>query len=105
MKTLIILLLLSTNAIAAKPIEPYYMTVDCYINGIKLGSNIKVDDKTTWDAIAYEIWEYAPRHFHSGDSVEFIVEWPRYGYEPITIYGCVENQARSFRVVNRIEDC
>lgn len=100
-----ILILLST--LAAKPLPPsdapFYMTVEAYVNGHKIGKNLQWKKRETWDIVAREIYTDVPVLFPAGSNIRFLVEWPRNGYEPLTIYGCFRNGV--FLVVNRLEEC
>ena len=114
MKILLSLLLLSTSVYAAKPVpcsdRPFCFTVSGYVEGHLIGMNISWDKKeafernsTTYQNAAREMYHDAPYLFKPGVA-RFHVEWPRFGYSPLTIYGCVGVNG-SFEIVNDLEEC
>ena len=113
MKTLIILLLLSTNAIAAKPLScsdsPFCYTVQAIVNGKQIGMNISWGKKdsfnrdTSYQSAAYEMFHDTPYLFSEGDHIRFLIEYPRQGYDSFSVYACYEGSR--FWIVNREGDC
>ena len=80
----------NSEAAALQPSDaPFTHTVECYINGAKVGKNIKWKRRDTYQATARELYQDTFVLFSPGDHVRFLVEFPRYGDPAFNMYGCV----------------